>query len=57
MQEAESLCHYHSTPSVIQQLLAYYMRADISNKLVQEAEYPSSNYYNVSGKVVFKTDQ
>jgi hypothetical protein len=57
VQEAESLCHYHSTPSVIQQLLAYYMRADISNKLVQEAEYPSSNYYNVSGKVVFKTDQ
>ena len=60
MQEAERYCYlrqkkkelvqeaeysYYRTPCVIQQLLLYYyVRADTSRTLVQEAEYPSSCY-------------
>ena len=46
VQEAEY--SYYRTPCVIQQLLLYYYaRADTSRKLVQEAEYPSSYYYDM----------
>jgi hypothetical protein len=51
VQEAEY--SYYRTPCVIQQLLLYYYaRADTSRKLVQEAEYPSSYYYDISGKLI-----
>ena len=39
---------YYRTPCVLHQLSPYYyVRADASRTLVQEAEYPSSYYYDM----------